>query len=182
MKTRLAAFASVLAFAVIPAFAQTAPALDPAAVQATRQMMAAMHAHDTMVQTLKVMEQAMPAQARASMVGALERNTTLTPQQKAEALDRFDKNLPAMMARTHATLDDPSLIDDLMAAMVPVYASTYTVDEIHQLTAFYESPVGQKLMAATPKVMGQVVEICRRVMQERVAKAMAGGAPGTNGQ
>lgn len=182
MKKHLAAFAAAFAFTGIPAFAQAAPEPDPAAVQATRQMLDAMHAHDMMAQTLKAIEQTMPVQMRASLAGTLEQNKNLSAQQKAEALDRFDKNLPAMTARTHALFDDPTLIDELISAMVPLYASAFTIDELHQLTAFYASPVGQKSLATTPKLMGQAMAISGRIVQARVAKAMAAGASPTNGQ
>ena len=40
--------------------------------------------------------------------------------------------------------------DDFYALMVPIYARHFSHEEILQLIAFYESPVGRKLIASLP--------------------------------
>jgi uncharacterized protein len=40
--------------------------------------------------------------------------------------------------------------DDFYALMVPIYARHFSHEEINQLIAFYESPVGRKLIASLP--------------------------------
>jgi hypothetical protein len=73
----------------------------------------------------------------------------------------------------HALFSDPTLVDDMIAEMVPLYAETYTLDEIRQLTAFYASPLGQKMQANMPALMSRSMEISQRVMMPRIQKAMA---------
>jgi hypothetical protein len=68
---------------------------------------------------------------------------------------------------------DPTLVDDMIAEMVPIYAETYTLDEIRQLTAFYASPLGQKLQAKMPELMSRSMQISQRVLMPRIQKAMA---------
>jgi hypothetical protein len=64
----------------------------------------------------------------------------------------------------------------MLAEMVPLYADTYTLDEIRQLSAFYASPLGQKMLANMPKLMSRSMEISNRVMMPRMQKMMAQSA------
>jgi uncharacterized protein len=43
---------------------------------------------------------------------------------------------------------------DLLKDAQPIYARHFTVDEMHQLIAFYKSPVGAKALRELPQVMG----------------------------
>jgi hypothetical protein len=49
---------------------------------------------------------------------------------------------------------------------VRMYASFYTEDELRQLTAFYESPVGQKSLQIAPEVAGWTARVAQRLMAE----------------
>lgn len=176
MKTSIAAIASAFLVTCAPVFAQGAAPVasaDPAVVAATRQMLAAMHAREMMINSMAQMEKAMPAQLRASATAAINGNPEMTPQQKAEQLAKLDTDVPAYAARAHAVFADPTLVDDMLAQMVPLYAETYTLDEIRQLTAFYTSPLGQKMQATMPALMARTMEINQRIVMPRFQKAMA---------
>jgi hypothetical protein len=110
---------------------------------------------------------------RDSIVAVINRNPTLTAEQKKQALAQTEKRLPVMIAETNAIFADPSLVDEILAESIPLYASTYTVDEIRQLGAFYQSPVGQKMLANMPKLMAESMAISQRVMMPRIEKVMA---------
>jgi hypothetical protein len=47
---------------------------------------------------------------------------------------------------------------------VRLYGSLYTEDELRQLTAFYESPVGQKSQRIAPEVATRIFGIVQRLM------------------
>jgi hypothetical protein len=172
MKKYLLALA-VAATLATPGFAQTAPAIDPAVVPAVKEMMAAMKVRDVMLATMQQMRQAMPQAMFNSATQTINANPTMSAERKQQALAQLEKDAPKMRADMDALLSDPSLIDDMLAEMVPLYASAYTVDEIHQLSAFYQSPVGQKMLATAPRLMGQVMEISNRIMMPRFQKLMA---------
>jgi hypothetical protein len=176
MKKHVAALASAVILSCAPALSHAAapmPSADPAVVAATREMLAAMKVHDMMVRTIASMEQQMPAQMRAGMTAAINGNPNLTPQQKAEQLKKAEEAARAATAQAHEVFSDPTLVDDMIAEMVPMYAETYTLDEIRQLTAFYMSPLGQKMQANMPMLMNRSMEISQRVMMPRIQKAMA---------
>lgn len=163
----------------MPAFAQTQPALDPAAVAATRDLLAATNMRATLVATMQQMEQSMPAQIRASAAQAITARPGMSPEQKKQALAKLDADLPALMSRMHGVLSDASLYDEMVNEMIPLYASVYTVDELRQLTAFYQSPLGRKMLASAPALAAKGMEIGQRVMLPRVQKLMSEAGQGT---
>jgi hypothetical protein len=178
VKKSLAAIASAIVVLCAPAaFAATpVPSADPAVVAATKQMMASMKMRDVMLASLKQMDQQMPAQLRASMTGMIDGAADATAEQKAAAHKKLDEALPTLVAQMHGLLSDASLIDEMLAEMVPLYAETYTLDEIRQLSAFYASPLGQKMLANMPTLMSRSMEISNRVMMPRIQKMMAQSA------
>jgi hypothetical protein len=178
VKKSLAAIASAIIVICAPAaFAATpASSADPAVVAATKQMMASMKIRDVMLASMRQVDQQMPAQLRASMSASIDSAPDMTAAQKADAHKKLDAALPTLEAQMHATFNDPSLIDDILAEMVPLYTDTYTLDEIRQLSAFYASPLGQKMLANMPTLMSRSMEISNRVMMPRIQKMMAQSA------
>ena len=176
MKKPLAAIASAFILSCAPAFSLAAapvPSADPAVVAATRDMLAAMKVREMMTGMLARMEQQMPAQMRSTMTASINGNPNLDAAQKAEQLKKLDEATQAAAAQAHTLFADPTLVDDMLAEMVPLYADTYTLDEIRPLTAFYTSPIGQKMQAKMPELMSRSMEISQRVMMPRIQKAMA---------
>jgi hypothetical protein len=183
VKKSIIAVASAILVTCAPAFAAAPVAsADPQVVEATKQMLASMKLRDAMLASFQQIEQRVPAQMQASMSAAIKGNPKLTDEQKAEALKKLEASLPEAQARIHALLADPTLVDDMLAEMVPLYAETFTLDEIRQLSAFYATPVGQKMLAKMPELMGRSMEIGNRVMAPRLQKLMAQSAQGIVGQ
>ncbi len=189
MKKRLVAIASVILVSCAPpaAFAApvvvpvAAPALDPAVVAATREMLAAMKMRDVMTASLRQAEQQMPFQMQASLLGAIDGDTRMNAEEKAEARARVKASLPRLVDQMRTLFADPTLVDAMVGEMVPLYAGTYTLGEVRQLAAFYASPLGQKMLANMPKLMQQTMEISNRVMMPRIQKIMA-DVPAAAGQ
>lgn len=46
-------------------------------------------------------------------------------------------------------------INDLITQLIPVYAGNLSPEDVKSLVAFYESPLGQRLVAAQPKIAGE---------------------------
>ena len=47
--------------------------------------------------------------------------------------------------------------DELIDFIVPIYDRYYTREDIHELTAFYESPVGKKTVKVLPKLSAEAI-------------------------
>lgn len=69
----------------------------------------------------------------------------MLPSLKAMAPDVDAKFWDDFMAEVHP--------EELMDLVVPIYDKYYTHDEIRELIAFYESPLGKKMVDRMPAIM-----------------------------
>ena len=65
--------------------------------------------------------------------------------------------------RTHA--------GELAAALVDIYAQNFSIDELHQLTAFFRTPLGMKYLSKTPLLFQEAREAGRAWGQHIAADA-----------
>jgi hypothetical protein len=89
---------------------------------------------------------------------------------------RSDKIDDATIAelRQQFTQSQTQNIADIVKDAAPIYARHFTVDELHQLTAFYRSPVGVKAMHELPQVMGEFVAAITPRIQTLQSQAVEG--------
>jgi hypothetical protein len=133
-------FAAALAFGIAcvagPAAAQNAP--DPAAVAASRELVVAMRLTD---------------QFKAVLPNVLQAIKPVVAQGRPEVERDIETLSPILLEGMTASVGK---LADQMAA---VYARTFTAAELQQLTAFYHSPIGQKLLEKTPAITQQTIAI-----------------------
>lgn len=60
-------------------------------------------------------------------------------------------------------------VPKLIELSVPIYASIYTDDELEAMASFYESPVGQSVLAKTAQVAPKVAQATRQLLPELTA-------------
>jgi len=60
------------------------------------------------------------------------------------------------------------MIDEILAETVPIYARTFSADELKQMTAFYRTPVGAKMLASMPQLMAQGMQVGQQVVARRI--------------
>jgi uncharacterized protein len=70
--------------------------------------------------------------------------------------------------------DQMDMLPGVLKDAPPIYARHFTVDELHQLIAFYKTPLGAKTLRELPQVMGELlVTITPRVQvaqQQAIAR------------
>jgi hypothetical protein len=169
MKKFFLTLSAAAAFAATPSFAFAADAQSTAAVKA---MFDAMEMRKTLSASYVEMEKTLPAMMRQQITAMIDADPQLNAQQKQENKAKLEQNLPGIAAAIARTFKDPALIDEMMAEMTPLYANNYTVDEIRQLTAFYKTPVGRKMMTLTPKLSAESMAVGQRIMMPRLGKMM----------
>lgn len=108
----------------------TAPAT-PDGLAAARQLITAMRATDQFKQLLPNIMQAL----KPALV-----------QGRPEVERDFDAMMPVLIDGMS------SRVNELVEQIADIYARNFTVDEMHQLTAFYATPVGLKLLDKTPVI------------------------------
>jgi hypothetical protein len=70
--------------------------------------------------------------------------------------------------------------DDFKADIGAIYAEVYSEDELKQLVAFYQSPLGKKMQAHMPELMQKSMQISQdrvRGIQPQIQKLTADYAP-----
>ena len=133
MRHAIIAVSAALAFLVVGlARAQTPPASStpapaPENLAAAHELIQAMQATDQMRALLPIIVQNM----KAAIV-----------QNRPEVDKKYDALMPLFVEAANARMSEFS---DQIAE---VYARTFSVDEIHQIAAFYRAPTGQKLIAS----------------------------------
>lgn len=157
-----------------PAVAPAAPAkpLEPAAAAAVKELFVAMNYRALMASGMQQMSSNLPVMMRNSMEAGINANPQLGPQDKQVAIVKAEARLPVVVKALQDFLRDPKLVDEMMEEIAPLYAANFSVAEIKQLSVFYRSPLGAKMLALSPKLMGEGMQIGQRVVARRMAPLM----------
>ena len=83
----------------------------------------------------------------------------------------FDAAMPIVMKRAM------SRFDQLAERLAEIYARNFSVDDIHDLVAFYRSPIGQKFIERQSTITSESMALGREFGRE-----IATDPPGANGQ
>ena len=129
--------------------------LTSAALAAETPSTEAMTAARSLVTTMKLADQ-----YRALLPGILLGLRRVVTQDRPEIERDFD-------AMTTTIVDTFSpyynrMLDDAAT----IYASIFTVDELHQIEAFYRQPVGQKFLEKSPAIAQQSLQISQDVSRK----------------
>ena len=78
----------------------------------------------------------------------------ITPEQKEKLKQLFEQSMGSFVKRMKVKIGEVMPLNELINNVYyPVFSKHFTVAEIKELTAFYESPIGQKFISTTPTVM-----------------------------
>ena len=172
MKKIIVAACSALVFALPSARAQTAAPVNPAAVAAVKELLVSMNYREMMTQSFAQLDKNMPEMMLQGASAAINANTALSPDEKKAAIDEAAKKVPEMAKVFSDTLRDPQMMEELFAETAPLYARHFTVAEIKQMAAFYKTPVGKKMLAVTPQIMGESMQISQKIVMPRITAAI----------
>lgn len=129
--------------------------LTSAALAAETPSPEAMTAARSLVTTMKLADQ-----YRALLPGILLGLRRTVTQDRPEIERDFDA-MTATIVDTFSPYYN-RMLDDAAT----IYASSFTVDELHQIEAFYRQPVGQKLLEKSPAIAQQSLQISQDVSRK----------------
>ena len=132
----LRTLAVVLLFAGAAGFARAEETPSPEALQAADELLAIMSGDMMKQLTGQIANAVWPAIEKQAHADKID-DTTI-----AELRAQFDRIQLAFVAGA-------------MKEAPPIYARHFTVDELHELTAFYRSSTGAKALHELPQVMGE---------------------------
>ena len=153
--------------------AKTAPAAaaaDPAAAKAVQELLISIKFRELMNSSMQQMLKNMPTMLLQIATQGINGNAKLSDAQKKIELDKAAQDIPKAIEGVQSVLGDPTLIDEMVAAITPLYARHFTAEEIGQLAQFYKSPLGVKMLATMPQITSESMQISQQVMMPRLAK------------
>lgn len=82
--------------------------------------------------------------------------------------DRLNLMLNDMMKRFQKSFTGERMAD----AVVPIYARYFSHEDVKQLIAFYETPLGKRVLEATPKIMLDSMNAGSKLGQDLMAQVL----------
>ena len=169
MKKILATLVTSLALiGAAPAYAQA----DAASTVAAQELFDAMNLRALMTGVMQQMSQSIGTSMHAGAEASIKNNPATTPEQKKQALAKMEAELPAAISTLQGAITDPGMIDEILAESVPLYARTYSADELKQIAAFYRTPVGAKMLLTMPKLTAESMQIGQAIAMRRLGPLM----------
>jgi uncharacterized protein len=120
------------------ALAQKAPAADPAAITAAKDLMQALGIEAQFETVIETMTKGMSQALRQKQPG------------KAKEIDEVMTKLAAKF-RSRKT--------DVIDMTAPLYAEKFTIAELKEIGAFYKTPIGQKMLKTQPEIMQRSMQM-----------------------
>lgn len=133
------------------ALAQEAKPIDPAALAQARIVFERSNAGELGLQVARAIEE----------------------QQRA-ALERFN---PARVAQINEVVDlvraeYAKYLPALMDAIVTLYAQRFTADELAQVAAFYDTPVGRRMIREMPALLSETMSVAQTMALKATTEVM----------
>lgn len=149
--------------------ASPAPAPAPSAAQtaAAQELLRAMDFRKQMRQMMGGMMQSMP-QAMEQMT--MQSAAKLSPEQQAAAMNAAREGVQGSMKRMVKLFEDDKMMGEIEAVAARSYAKAFTVAELKDLTKFYSSATGKKLMERQPALLQESMPEMMGIMQPRMMK------------
>src|SRR5258708_6953834 len=154
MKRILITLALCLAVGSMSLAQQTA-ADAPATKEDVQKFLDAMHTHDMMQQMVAAMSTPMHK---------------MFHEQYLKDQDKLPADFEARMTKLMDDMLKDIPWDEMMQSMVPAYTRHFTKGDIETLTAFYSSPVGQKVLRELPAITAESMELMMPIMNEHMEK------------
>lgn len=79
-----------------------------------------------------------------------------------QLVENFKQAMPKVPAEFWDTFVKELSADELTALIIPIYDAHFTEDDILALIAFYNSPVGKKMIAEQPAITRESIEVGQR--------------------
>ncbi|MYM85121.1 DUF2059 domain-containing protein [Duganella sp. FT50W] len=166
------ALVTSLALSAAPAFAQQQQQADPAASAAAKELFDSMNYRSVLQGMMQQMSQGMAASMRAGAEASINNNPKFSADDKQKALAKMEAELPKAVSAMQSVLSDPTIVDDILNQTVPIYARNFSADELRQITAFYRTPVGAKMLTKMPQLMGEGMQVGQQIVARRVGPMM----------
>ncbi|MDJ1182699.1 DUF2059 domain-containing protein [Roseofilum casamattae] len=107
------------------------------------------------------------------MEQVLDNQTNLSPAEKAEQLAKLSSNVDRLIGEFAELMQSEIAYDEMLESVFyPVYDRYFTEEDLRGLIAFYESPVGQKIIAVSPDLFRTSLQLSNEIFVPRMLEIM----------
>lgn len=172
MKTNFASIAFACMLAGASAAAHCASAVEPATAKAVKELLTQMKFREQVGAGLQRANANLPQALLKMHTDRINNNAKLTDEQKRAELAIVANDIPKMVVSAQRAVADPKLIDDIEDEVVPLYARQFTLDELHELVAFYQTPAARKLQQLLPQITQEANAASQAMLKVRITKLL----------
>lgn len=182
------ALPEAIAQSPVPTPVEPVPATTPSVSDSKRELIYELLEVTGGRQQYEQMQQVMLTQTQQQFVPmfaqALQSSMNLSPEEEQAALETITNNANALIAEFSAAMQAAITYDDMLEQVYyPVYDEYFTEEDLQGLIAFYETPLGEKLIEVSPGLiqssmqrssqvfMPRMMEIMGQLVQERLQQA-----------
>lgn len=168
-------------FVSIAPLAHAQRAIPPEKLALIRQLNETLQVRNNATQISETMSNLLSQSIKQGFEEAVALDPNLTPTQKKQVLEQFAAELDATRQQMRELLkqrvDFGAIVEEVQTE---VYDELFTTEELKALVDFYRSPVGQKVVALTPRMFAEAAqktqakvgprmqEIIRELLAERL--------------
>ncbi|HEX7455946.1 MAG TPA: DUF2059 domain-containing protein [Candidatus Nanoarchaeia archaeon] len=95
----------------------------------------------------------------------------ITPEEQERLKQLFEQAMGSYVKRMKVKITEAMPLNELINDVYyPVFSKHFTVAEVKELTAFFESPIGRKFISATPTAMQEAMSIMNEKYTPQIQK------------
>lgn len=160
-------------FVSIAPLAHAQRAIPPEKLALIRQLNETLQARNNAAQISEMMSNLLWQSTKQGFEEAVALDPNLTPTQKKQIMERFAAELDATRQQMRELLkqrvDLGTIVEEVSTE---VYDELFTTEELKALVDFYRSPVGQKVVALTPRMFAEAAQKTQAKVWPRVQEML----------
>ncbi len=158
---------TVLLAAAANAQAQAIPAPCHEAPQEARALLSAMHFREQLALGMAI---SLPNAIRTEAGKAIGHNRTISDEKRNQIATRIAQKQPRLADGIKAITDNTALMDCVMDEVGKAFLHYYSAQEMQEITTFYLSPTGQKVIDKMMLASAEATASTQRLMQPHVTE------------
>lgn len=124
-------------------------------------------------QTQQILMMHMQQQMQPMIEQTVNSNTSLSPAEREVLTTRLTNNIDSIITQFSEALSTEVTYDELLERVYyPVYDQYFTEADLRDLIAFYETPIGEKLLTVTPELLQTSLQLSSQVYMPVVTEVL----------
>ncbi|MFC4160234.1 DUF2059 domain-containing protein [Chitinimonas lacunae] len=162
---------SLVACCALPVQAAELPADKKAAI---KELLDTMNLKAMVPQMVMMVQMQMGQMLPAVMMQRIDADKKLSAEEKAKRKAKLQADLPKMGAELREEMGKIDLGGIIEDSIYTIYGKHFEAKEIRDVTAFYRSPTGQKMLKLTPQITAESMQLTsEKIMPKLLERADA---------